>query len=183
MPSSVRSYWTCLGCVPSAQRPFGLHSLLRLKLEIPLLHIPWVFLVWHIYSARSCTLITPQLHTTPEHIKASSVHLLRPQTVLKEGRGKGKQPAQMCRYVHPLVTFSPLSGDVISLSHFSPHEFTSGHWNALQRCRRCQSFKTSLPISGHYCGEATEILQIAQHFSALKKNMVIMFRVGDQGLH
>lgn len=128
------------------------------------------FLVWHVYSTQLCTLITLQIHTTPEHIKASSVHLLlfRPQTVLKEGRVGGKKSTQICRYVFPLVIFTPVSGDIISLSHFSLHEFTSGHWKALQRCQQHQCLKTSPQVLARSLKELWETTVILQMAKAVK---------------
>lgn len=156
--------------------------------------------MWHIYSARLCALIKLQIHMTPEHIKACSVHLLlfRPQTALKEGRrGGGEKSTQICRYVYPSVIFIPVPGDIISLSHFSLHEFTSGHCKALQRCQQRQCLKTSPQVLARSLRELTVgshsnianrcsrdiIRPFPRDFSGLKKNMLIMFSVGDQCVH
>lgn len=159
-------------------------------------------LVWHIYSARLCTLIKLQIHMTPEHIKACSVHLLlfRPQTVLKEGGlvglgGKAHSDMLICLSLGYIFILVP--GDIISLSHFSLHEFTSGHWKALQRCQQHQCLNTSpqelarslkeLTVGSHGNIATRWSHDVIRPFpwdsSGLKRNMLIMFRVGDQCVH
>lgn len=109
-------------------------------------------LVWRIYSARFCTLIKLQIHMTPEHIKACSVHLLpfRPQTVLKDSRegggaggGGGESPLRYAdMFIPRLYLFqSPETSLAYHISSCTNlHLDTERHF---KRCQQHQCFKTS----------------------------------------
>lgn len=92
-------------CMAQVQKYFSLHPLWNLKVEIPLLSLalPRV-LAWRIYSARLCTLIKVQIHMTPEHIKACSVHLLlfRPPNSVKGGQ-RDKKKKNPLRYADMFI--------------------------------------------------------------------------------
>lgn len=140
--------------VKNAEKYLSQHPALNLTVEIPFLclvqDLPTV-LVWHIYSACFCTLIKLQIHMTPEHIKACSVHLLlfRPQTVLKEVRGRRKKKSPL-RYADMFIPwlYSLQSQETSLAYHISPcmnlHLDTERHFKGASNISVSKNLPTSI---------------------------------------